>query len=143
MFRLKTLNIRPTPTIFGHRPRRPTLRPLGRGQWQCRGNQTFNNRTADQYLLFEDYDGDGRDDTPPDLHYEAGLGVLTVTAAAIYTVELRAMPQVGKSPAAKTKGPPSNVRAATVTLSVMQKRDPVKITTVRTESVFWTDLAIR
>ena len=40
------------------------------------GNQTFNNRTADQYLLFEDYDGDGRDDTPPDLHYEAGLGCI-------------------------------------------------------------------
>lgn len=40
------------------------------------GNQTFNGRIADQYILFEDYDGDGRDDTPPDVHYEAGLGCI-------------------------------------------------------------------
>ncbi len=40
------------------------------------GNQTFNGRNADQYILFEDYDGDGRDDTPPDVHYEAGLGCI-------------------------------------------------------------------
>jgi hypothetical protein len=39
-------------------------------------NDTFNGRTADQYLLEEDYDGDGRDDTPPDVHYEAGLGCI-------------------------------------------------------------------
>src|SRR5207342_2486246 len=35
------------------------------------GNNTFNGRNANQHLLFEDYDGDGRDDTPPDVHYEA------------------------------------------------------------------------
>jgi hypothetical protein len=40
------------------------------------GNNTFNNREAAQYLLYEDYDADGRDDTPPDLHYEAGLGCI-------------------------------------------------------------------
>ncbi len=40
------------------------------------GNQTFNGRIADQYILFEDYDGDNRDDTPPDVHYEAGLGCI-------------------------------------------------------------------
>ncbi|MFQ6022385.1 MAG: hypothetical protein ACE5NW_06650 [Acidiferrobacterales bacterium] len=39
-------------------------------------NQTFNGRNADQYILFEDYDDDGRDDTPPDVHYEAGLGCI-------------------------------------------------------------------
>jgi len=39
-------------------------------------NKTFNGRNANQYLLFEDYDGDGRDDTPPDVHYEAGLGCI-------------------------------------------------------------------
>ncbi|MGE3164948.1 MAG: hypothetical protein AB7O52_08580 [Planctomycetota bacterium] len=40
------------------------------------GNRTFNGRNANQYLLREDYDGDGRDDTPPDVHYEAGLGCI-------------------------------------------------------------------
>ena len=40
------------------------------------GNNTFNGRNRNQYLLDEDYDGDGRDDTPPDVHYEAGLGCI-------------------------------------------------------------------
>jgi hypothetical protein len=40
------------------------------------GNNTFNGRNANQYLSFEDYDGDGRDDTPADVHYEAGLGCI-------------------------------------------------------------------
>lgn len=40
------------------------------------GNRTFNGRNRNQYLLFEDYDGDGRDDTPEDVHYEAGLGCI-------------------------------------------------------------------
>jgi hypothetical protein len=40
------------------------------------GNNTFNGRNANQYLRFEDYDGDGRDDTPADVHYEAGLGCI-------------------------------------------------------------------
>lgn len=39
-------------------------------------NQTFNGRNANQYILEEDYDGDGADDTPPDIHYEAGLGCI-------------------------------------------------------------------
>ena len=39
-------------------------------------NTTFNGRAANQYILHEDYDGDGRDDTPPDIHYEAGLGCI-------------------------------------------------------------------
>lgn len=39
-------------------------------------NNTFNGRNRNQYLLEEDYDGDGRDDTPPDVHYEAGLGCI-------------------------------------------------------------------
>ena len=38
------------------------------------GNNTFNGRNHNQYLLFEDYDGDGRDDTPADVHYDAGMG---------------------------------------------------------------------
>jgi len=40
------------------------------------GNTEFNGRNRNQYLLEEDYDGDGRDDTPPDVHYEAGLGCI-------------------------------------------------------------------
>lgn len=40
------------------------------------GNRTFNGRNANQYILFEDYDGDHRDDTPADVHYEAGLGCI-------------------------------------------------------------------
>ena len=40
------------------------------------GNREFNGRNANQYILFEDYDGDGRDDTPPDIHYEAGMGCI-------------------------------------------------------------------
>ena len=39
-------------------------------------NRTFNGRNANQYILFEDYDGDGRDDTPADVHYDAGLGCI-------------------------------------------------------------------
>jgi hypothetical protein len=39
-------------------------------------NNTFNGRNANQYLLFEDYDCDGRDDTPADVHYEAGMGCI-------------------------------------------------------------------
>jgi len=40
------------------------------------GNRTFNGRNPNQYLAFEDYDGDGRDDTPADVHHEAGLGCI-------------------------------------------------------------------
>jgi hypothetical protein len=39
-------------------------------------NHTFNGRNGNQYLLDEDYDGDGRDDTPADVHYDAGLGCI-------------------------------------------------------------------
>jgi len=39
-------------------------------------NNTFNGRNANQYIAFEDYDGDNRDDTPPDIHHEAGLGCI-------------------------------------------------------------------
>ncbi len=39
-------------------------------------NQTFNGRNFNQYILEEDYDGDNRDDTPPDVHYDAGLGCI-------------------------------------------------------------------
>jgi len=39
-------------------------------------NNTFNGRNPNQYLLREDYDGDGRDDTPADVHYEAGMGCI-------------------------------------------------------------------
>lgn len=39
-------------------------------------NKTFNGRNFNQYLLFEDYDGDGRDDTPEDVHYAAGMGCI-------------------------------------------------------------------
>ena len=40
------------------------------------GNHEFNGRNGRQYLLFEDYDGDGRDDTPEDVHYAAGMGCI-------------------------------------------------------------------
>lgn len=40
------------------------------------GNDTFNGRNHNQYLDFEDYDGDGRDDTPEDVHYQAGMGCI-------------------------------------------------------------------
>lgn len=39
-------------------------------------NRTFNGRNANQYILHEDYDGDGRDDTPEDVHYAAGMGCI-------------------------------------------------------------------
>ena len=39
-------------------------------------NNTFNGRNHRQLLAFEDYDGDGRDDTPADVHYEAGMGCI-------------------------------------------------------------------
>ena len=39
-------------------------------------NNTFNGRNANQYIAFEDYDNDNRDDTPPDIHHEAGLGCI-------------------------------------------------------------------
>jgi mono/diheme cytochrome c family protein len=40
------------------------------------GNQTFNGRVAEQLIEFEDYDGDGRDDTPADIHFERGMGCI-------------------------------------------------------------------
>lgn len=40
------------------------------------GNNTFNGRNRNQYLAFEDYDGDNRDDTPADVHYEAGMACI-------------------------------------------------------------------
>ncbi len=40
------------------------------------GNNEFNGRNGRQYLLFEDYDDDDRDDTPEDVHYEAGMGCI-------------------------------------------------------------------
>ena len=39
-------------------------------------NRTFNGRNANQYIEHEDYDGDGRDDTPADVHYEAGMACI-------------------------------------------------------------------
>jgi predicted metal-binding protein len=39
-------------------------------------NVTFNGRIADQYLEFEDYDNDQKDDTPEDVHKEAGMGCI-------------------------------------------------------------------
>ncbi|MCB9684688.1 MAG: hypothetical protein H6735_06615 [Alphaproteobacteria bacterium] len=39
-------------------------------------NNTFNGRNANQYILYEDYDNDTLDDTPPDVHYEAGMGCI-------------------------------------------------------------------
>jgi hypothetical protein len=40
------------------------------------GNATFNGRNFNQHLLTEDYDNDQRDDTPPDVYYEAGMGCI-------------------------------------------------------------------
>jgi len=45
-------------------------------------NDTFNGRNRNQYILEEDYDGDGRDDTPADVHYEAGLGCIDCHGSA-------------------------------------------------------------
>lgn len=45
-------------------------------------NNTFNGRNHNQYLLREDYDGDGRDDTPEDVHYEAGMGCVDCHGSA-------------------------------------------------------------
>jgi hypothetical protein len=39
-------------------------------------NQTFNGRNFNQYLDFEDYDADGLDDIPMDIHKEAGMGCI-------------------------------------------------------------------
>ncbi|MFN3196992.1 MAG: hypothetical protein ACE366_01070 [Bradymonadia bacterium] len=39
-------------------------------------NATFNGRNFNQHLLTEDYDGDNRDDTPADIHYERGMGCI-------------------------------------------------------------------
>lgn len=39
-------------------------------------NNTFNGRDFEQYIVGEDYDADQRDDTPPDIHYENGMGCI-------------------------------------------------------------------
>ncbi|WP_428267258.1 hypothetical protein [Haliangium sp.] len=39
-------------------------------------NTTFNGRDFQQLIVEEDYDNDGRDDTPADVHYEAGMGCI-------------------------------------------------------------------
>ena len=46
------------------------------GDREIRRTREFNGRDHDQYILSEDYDGDTRDDTPPDIHYEAGMGCI-------------------------------------------------------------------
>lgn len=43
---------------------------------QTVGNNTFNGRNENQYLEVEDYDFDNRDDTPADVHFEAGMGCI-------------------------------------------------------------------
>ncbi|MBK7644274.1 MAG: hypothetical protein IPJ19_14730 [Planctomycetes bacterium] len=68
-------------------------------------NQTFNGRNANQYLDFEDYDGDGRDDTPEDVHYAAGMGCIDChgsfdlhggdTSTPGFTISSRMEQQVG------------------------------------------------
>jgi hypothetical protein len=40
------------------------------------GNNTFNGRNANQYLEIEDYDADGRDDTPKDIHHARGMSCI-------------------------------------------------------------------
>ena len=76
------------------------------------GNNTFNGRNAQQYLLYEDYDGDGRDDTPPDVHYEVGLGVSTAMAVEISTV-LQAIQPAEKSKVDRIRQRQFSVRVAT------------------------------
>ena len=39
-------------------------------------NNLFNGRNFNQHLLTEDYDGDNRDDTPPDIHHERGMACI-------------------------------------------------------------------
>lgn len=39
-------------------------------------NNTFNGREAAQHIVYEDYDADQLDDTPPDIHYERGMGCI-------------------------------------------------------------------
>lgn len=39
-------------------------------------SETYAGFSAAQLLVREDYDGDGRDDTPPDVHYEAGMACI-------------------------------------------------------------------
>lgn len=59
------------------------------------GNRTFNGRNANQYILLEDYDGDGRDDTPPDVHYEAGLGCIDCHGGAdLHGGDVRGPPRI-------------------------------------------------
>lgn len=39
-------------------------------------NNTYSRWNSSQLLLREDYDADGADDTPPDIHHERGLGCI-------------------------------------------------------------------
>lgn len=39
-------------------------------------NQTYQGMNVNQLLPFEDYDADGRDDTPADIHHERGLSCI-------------------------------------------------------------------
>jgi len=59
------------------------------------GNVTFNGRIADQYLAFEDYDGDGRDDTPPDIHFEKGMGCIDCHGSMDVHAGTRDGPEIG------------------------------------------------
>ncbi len=59
-------------------------------------NQTFNGRNANQYILTEDYDGDNRDDTPADIHYERGLGCIDCHGSRDVHAGVEGDPQSGQ-----------------------------------------------
>jgi hypothetical protein len=59
-------------------------------------NATFNGRNFNQHILTEDYDNDGRDDTPPDVHYEAGMGCIDCHGSADLHGGTKGQPDSGK-----------------------------------------------
>ncbi len=59
-------------------------------------NSTLHGRGASQHILFEDYDGDGRDDTPYDAHYGAGMACIDCHGSADLHGGIKGNPQSGK-----------------------------------------------
>ncbi|MHC4958066.1 MAG: hypothetical protein ACYTGN_06785 [Planctomycetota bacterium] len=64
------------PADFRDTGRDPRLFGFEGREGDGNGTDTFNGREDEQYLLYEDYDDDNRDDTPEDVHYQAGMGCI-------------------------------------------------------------------
>ncbi len=118
-------------------------------------NDTFNGRNHRQYLLMEDYDGDGRDDTPADVHYDAGMGCVDchgsvdlhgdvaaanngdIVSRMAHAVTIRCEDCHGSATAYATTTVGTNYTGQTVTLAVDSAGNPMRHVEMDGNGHFW------